>query len=158
MPQVLRPYATAGVALVGAGLIASVFAVTPATAPSPGVPHVDIPAIQLASNDPNAAIESLLSTLDSDLTHGFSTLESSLTTDLSGLGLSNLDSDLAQGFSTLESDVASGFATLDQELLYGSDLLNSLGAINNSLDYISSALSQADYYLSEIVSNTAPLF
>ena len=44
----LRPHAIAGVALA---LGASLIALTPATAPSPAVPHVDLPAIQLTSND-----------------------------------------------------------------------------------------------------------
>jgi hypothetical protein len=131
MQQALRPYVTAGVALVGASLIA----VTPVTAPSPGVPHVYLPAIQLTAGDPNAAIESLLSTLDSnlnsdlstleiDVTNGFSTLESDLTGGLSGLGsLSGLDSDLVSGFSALESDVTSGFTTLTEALIgYPNDI------------------------------------
>lgn len=50
MQQALRPYVTAGVALVGASLIAA----TLVKAPSPGVPHVHLPAIQLTSDEASA--------------------------------------------------------------------------------------------------------
>jgi hypothetical protein len=108
--QALRPYATAGVALLGASLIA----VTPVTAPSPGVPQVQVRAVQLldadaaAAGDPFSGVETLLSTLTSDLNADFTTLDSGLTT---------LDSDVTSGFSALDSDFATLFGN-------GSDSLN----------------------------------
>jgi hypothetical protein len=184
MQQALHPYAIAGVALaVGASLIA----LTPVTAPSPAVPHVYLPEVQLVVGptivlpDPLSGVENVLNsdfaTLESDVTHGFSTLETDLSSDLSGLGsLSGLDSDLVNGLSTLESDVNTGFSTLNadltslldgsgvsvdswllainEKLSAGSDLLNSLGDINNSLQGIYGELFTAVDYLSQIAANT----
>ena len=174
MQQALRPYATAGVALVGAGLIASVFAVTQTTAPSPGIPHVNAPAIQLTAGDPNVALENLISTLDSnlnsdftalesDFTSGLSALESGLTTGFSGLGVAGLDSDLVSGFSTLDGDLT----TLDSDLTTGfGQVLEALvgpGSITNLLQDINNGITTGDLYLQdalgllgEIVTNTGP--
>jgi hypothetical protein len=150
MQQALRPHAIAGVALA---LGASLIALTPATAPSPAVPHVYLPAIQLTGGDPNTALENLISTLDSnlnsdmstlesDVTSGLSTLESALTSDLSGLGLSGLDSDLVQGFSALESDVTSGFSTLSGDL---TTLLDGNGvSVDNWLEAINEKIAGLD--------------
>jgi hypothetical protein len=99
MQQALRPYVTAGVALVGASLIA----VTPVTTPSLGLPDVRMPAIQLTAADPLLDIVNPLSPLEADVTSGFSTLEA----------------DVTSGFSTLEADVTSGLpaATGDSDIL-----------------------------------------
>ena len=113
MHRALRPYA-AGVALVGASLIA----VTPVTAPSPGVPHVYVPAIQLTSNDPNAILENLISTLDTNLNSDLSTLEIEVT----------------NGFSALESDVTSGLSTLDSDLGLTGALSTDLFHLGNDVD------------------------
>jgi hypothetical protein len=171
MQQALRPHAIAGVALA---LGASLIALTPVTAPSPAVPHVYAPEVQLVVGptivfpDPLSGVENVLNsdfaTLESDVTHGFSTLETDLTSDLSGLGsLSGLDSDLVNGLSALESDVTSGFSTLNGDLTSlldgnGVSIDNWLLAINeklsagsdllNSLQGIDTLLGNGDNLLS----------
>jgi hypothetical protein len=117
MQQTLRPYAAAGVALVGAGLIAA--AVTSVPAPSPGVPVVHTP-VQLIDSPEDTLISTLISdvntdftTLESDLTSDFSALDSLLSTDLSPLSdLSTIATDLGKG-GTLDTDLGNLLSQLN---------------------------------------------
>jgi hypothetical protein len=136
-----RPYAIAGVALLGSALIA----VIPAVAPKLSNIHVQSPAVELASTadaflnlanalDPSASTDGLIgvaNSLDSFLDlFGNPTvnLADTLATDFIGyldLGssvnslpglLETLGSDLTTGFSTLESGITGAIGLLDTHL------------------------------------------
>jgi hypothetical protein len=132
MQRTLRPYATAGVALVGASLIAA--AVTSVPAPSPPVPVVHTP-VQLTTGgadpaaDPYIGIENDLVTLDKDLISGFSSLDT---------GLSTIEADLGPG-GTIDTDLTNVYQALVGPATMGQP------------DSLAIYFSEADNYLNYIV-------
>jgi len=146
-----RPYATAGVAFLGAALIA----VIPAVAPKLSTIHVQSPAVELASADaflnlanaldPSASTDGLIgvaNNLDSFLDlFGNPTVNvaDTLATDFIGyLDLGSSVNSIQGLLGTLSSDVTSGFSTLDTDItgaigLLDTDLTTALGDVTAAL-------------------------
>jgi hypothetical protein len=140
MQQTLRPYVTAGIAIVGASLIA----VTPVAPPAPHVQQRVLKLVDYTEFDG--------SQLTSATEANWSGLESIL-------GSSNwtTDPDISQGFSTLFADLSTGasnpvadpFSLLIEGalgLVSGGDAANAAStALTAVTDNVESALSSGDY-------------
>jgi hypothetical protein len=137
----LRPYAVAGVAFVGATLIA----VIPAVAPKLSNIHVQSPAVELASAD---AFLDLANALDpSASTDGLIGVANNLDSflDLFGTPTVNVVDTLATDFitdlgvgnevGTIDGDLNAGFALLGSDLgAFETAVTTGLNALNGDLD------------------------
>jgi hypothetical protein len=142
MQQTLRPYVTAGIAIVGASLIA----VTPVAPPAPNVQqralklvdYTEYDASQLTSaTEANwSGLESILSSShwlsDPDISQGLSTLFSDLSTGASNAVTNPLSLLAEGGLGLLSTDYAANAA---------------LNALTGVEDNVESALSSQDYTL-----------
>jgi len=142
----LRPYATAGVAFLGAALIA----VIPAVAPKLSNTHVQSPAVELASADaflnlanaldPSASTDGLIgiaNNLDSFLDlFGNPTVNVADTLATDFIGYLDLGSSLSsiQGLlGTLDSDLNAGFNALDTAITGLGSLGTSIGTLDTDI-------------------------